>query len=55
MADYLRQETGGVVSDATLQAFCQRSREMIGWLEGLGVRFAATVPPRKTSYPAQSL
>ncbi|MGY2487360.1 FAD-binding protein [Cupriavidus sp. CP313] len=53
MADYLRQETGGVVSDATLQAFCQRSREMIGWLEGLGVRFAATVPPRKTSYPAQ--
>ncbi|WP_439672484.1 FAD-binding protein [Cupriavidus necator] len=53
MADYLRQETGGVVSDATLQAFCQRSREMIGWLEGLGVGFAATVPPRKTSYPAQ--
>ncbi|RDK06333.1 FAD-binding protein [Cupriavidus lacunae] len=53
MADYLRQETGGVVSDATLQDFCQRSREMIGWLEALGTRFAATVPPRKTSYPAQ--
>jgi len=53
MADYLRQETGGVVSEATLQAFCERSRDMIGWLEGLGVGFAATVPPRKTSYPAQ--
>lgn len=53
MAGYLRQETGGVVSDATLQDFCQRSREMIAWLEGLGAGFAATVPPRKTSYPAQ--
>lgn len=53
MADYLRQETGEVVSEATLQAFCERSRDMIGWLESVGVRFAATVPPRKTSYPAQ--
>ncbi|SPK75639.1 3-oxo-5-alpha-steroid 4-dehydrogenase (plasmid) [Cupriavidus taiwanensis] len=53
MADYLRQETGGVVSEAALQSFCERSRDMLAWLEGLGVRFAATVPPRKTSYPAQ--
>ncbi|WP_354673600.1 FAD-binding protein [Cupriavidus alkaliphilus] len=53
MAGYLRQETGGVVSDATLQDFCENSRAMLGWLEALGVRFAATVPPRKTSYPAQ--
>ncbi|QRQ84085.1 FAD-binding protein [Cupriavidus oxalaticus] len=53
MADYLRQETGGVVSEATLQSFCERSRDMLAWLEDVGVRFAATVPPRKTSYPAQ--
>jgi 3-oxo-5alpha-steroid 4-dehydrogenase len=53
MAGYLRQETEGVVSDATLQDFCQRSHEMIGWLEALGARFVATMPPRKTSYPAQ--
>ncbi|BDB26472.1 FAD-binding protein [Cupriavidus sp. P-10] len=53
MADYLRQEAGEVVSEASLQAFCEHSRDMIGWLEGVGVRFAATVPPRKTSYPAQ--
>ncbi len=53
MADYLRQETGEVIREATLQAFCERSRDMIGWLEGVGVRFASAVPPRKTSYPAQ--
>jgi 3-oxo-5alpha-steroid 4-dehydrogenase len=53
MADYLRQETGDVVSEAALQAFCRGSRDMLAWLEHLGVRFDAAMPPRKTSYPAQ--
>ncbi|AJG23924.1 FAD-binding protein [Cupriavidus basilensis] len=53
MAAYLRQEVGDAVGDATLHAFCERSAGMIAWLEQLGARFAATVPPRKTSYPAQ--
>uniref|UniRef100_UPI003F49331B FAD-binding protein n=1 Tax=Cupriavidus yeoncheonensis TaxID=1462994 RepID=UPI003F49331B len=53
MADYLRQEVGDVVSETTLQSFCARSRDMLGWLEGLGAGFSAAMPPRKTSYPAQ--
>ncbi|QQX89150.1 FAD-binding protein (plasmid) [Cupriavidus necator] len=53
MADYLRQEVGDVVSETTLQAFCARSPEMLSWLEGLGVKFSAAMPPRKTSYPSQ--
>lgn len=53
MAAYLRQEVGDAVGNGTLQAFCERSTGMIAWLEQLGARFAPTVPPRKTSYPAQ--
>ncbi|MGE8365918.1 FAD-binding protein [Cupriavidus sp.] len=53
MAAYLSQEVGDAVQAGTLEDFCTRSREMISWLEGHGVAFASSVPPRKTSYPAQ--
>lgn len=51
MQDYLRHEVNGVVSDATLQRFCQDSVANLQWLEEQGVRFASTMPPYKTSYP----
>jgi 3-oxo-5alpha-steroid 4-dehydrogenase len=52
MRDYLRHEVNGVVSDATLQQFCDESRSQLRWLEEQGARFAATMPAYKTSYPA---
>lgn len=51
MYDYLRHETGDVVSPATLRKFCEGSRAMIEWLSGHGVGFGASMPPLKTSYP----
>lgn len=51
MADYLKHEVNGVVSDATLQKFCQDSTANLAWLEAQGARFAATMPDHKTSYP----
>jgi len=51
MQDYLRHEVNGVVSDATLQRFCQDSVANLQWLEEQGVRFDSTMPPYKTSYP----
>ena len=51
MFAYLQQEVGDAVSAATLKRFCAGSIDMLRWLERLGVRFAASVPPRKTSYP----
>jgi 3-oxo-5alpha-steroid 4-dehydrogenase len=52
MHEYLQKEVGDAVSPAALRAFCERSVEMIEWLESLGVEFDAAVPPHKTSYPA---
>jgi 3-oxo-5alpha-steroid 4-dehydrogenase len=52
MYEYLCMEVGDAVDRATLRDFCQRSVEMIEWLEAHGVEFDATVPPCKTSYPA---
>lgn len=52
MFDYLRQETGEVVSVETLRAFCDNSAAMIDWLAAHGVAFDASMPPVKTSYPA---
>ena len=52
MYEYLRQEVGDAVSSATLRDFCDRSVEMIEWLEAHGVEFDSSVPPCKTSYPA---
>ncbi len=52
MYEYLCMEVGEAVDRATLRDFCDRSVEMIEWLEAHGVEFDATVPPCKTSYPA---
>jgi 3-oxo-5alpha-steroid 4-dehydrogenase len=52
MYEYLRREVGEAVSEATLRTFCAESAAMISWLESLGVEFDPTVPPQKTSYPA---
>lgn len=51
MADYLSHEVNGVVSDKTLARFCNESVENLQWLEQQGVRFDATMPAYKTSYP----
>lgn len=51
MFNYLRQETGDAVSETTLRRFCADSRDLIGWLESIGVSFDSDVPPPKTSYP----
>ncbi len=55
MADYLRHEVNGVVSDETVQRFCNESVANLQWLEALGVRFAATMPKYKTSYPPDGI
>lgn len=53
MFDYLKHETQGVVSDATLRKFCADSVSNLSWLEGHGARYAHSVPPGgKTSYPS---
>ena len=54
MFAYLRQETGGVVSDETLRRFCASSPAMIDWLEANGARYRATLCPYKTSYPTDA-
>jgi 3-oxo-5alpha-steroid 4-dehydrogenase len=51
MFQYLRMEVKGVVSDATLRDFCERSRENLRWLEAAGVPFEGSLCPHKTSYP----
>lgn len=53
MQDYLRKEVNGVVSEATLQRFCESSVANLAWLEQQGVRFGATMPGFKTSYPPE--
>jgi 3-oxo-5alpha-steroid 4-dehydrogenase len=51
MQAYLRQEVNGIVSDALLQRFCEDSASNLAWLESHGVRFDASMPDHKTSYP----
>jgi len=51
MFDYLRREVNGAVSDDTLRRFCDESADNLAWLEQQGARFAAQMPPTKTSYP----
>ena len=53
MFDYLRHETQGVVSDATLWRFCEGSVDNLQWLQAQGVRFDAAMPDFKTSYPPE--
>ena len=52
MADYLREEIGGVVSEEALQAFCRESASNLDWLSEHGVRFDSSLCPVKTSYPS---
>lgn len=54
MFAYLRQETRGVVSEATLRRFCEQSPAMIDWLEAQGARFEGTLCPYLTSYPTDA-
>ncbi|MGV9193435.1 FAD-binding protein [Microbacterium sp. MC2] len=54
MFDYLKQETRGVVSDATLRRFCEGSVEQIAWLEKQGAKYRGTLAPYKTSYPTDA-
>lgn len=53
MCEYLKHEVNSVVSDATLERFCQDSAANLAWLESHGARFAATMPDHKTSYPPE--
>lgn len=49
--NYLVQEVGDAVDEATLREFCRQSPETITWLEDQGARFASSLAPYKTSYP----
>lgn len=49
--NYLKQEAGDAVDEATLRSFCEQSPGMIMWLEKQGAQFAGGVAPYKTSYP----
>ena len=53
MFDYLKHETQGVISDATLRTFCDDSISNLRWLEGHGAQYSHSLPPGgKTSYPS---
>ena len=52
MLNYLRQEAGDAVSEATLQRFCDDSVANFDWLAHNGVPFEASYCPFKTSYPS---
>ncbi|MBN9202826.1 MAG: FAD-dependent oxidoreductase, partial [Microbacterium chocolatum] len=54
MFNYLKQETRGVVPDATLRRFCEGSVEQIAWLEKQGAKYRGTLAPYKTSYPTDA-
>lgn len=49
--NYLKQEVGDAVDDATLRRFCEESPGMIPWLEEQGATFGSSVAHYKTSYP----
>jgi len=52
MFEYLKLETGSVVSEATLRRFCEESNANLQWLESHGVQFAGTLAdPPKCDYP----
>lgn len=51
MFNYLRLEVGDAISEKALRAFCEGSRDLLGWLESIGAAFESDVPPPKTSYP----
>jgi 3-oxo-5alpha-steroid 4-dehydrogenase len=51
MFRYLKIETQGVVSDKTLQRFCDSSCETLDWLVQRGVKFNERLYSKKTGYP----
>lgn len=51
MYRYLKLEVGDAVSETTLRRFCDDSRGLIEWLEGMGANFDSDAIPPKTSYP----
>lgn len=51
MADYLKHEVNGVVSEETVRRFSEQSVANLLWLEVQGARFDARMPSYKTSYP----
>ncbi len=55
MFKYLRQETGDAVSHDTLRRFCEGSRDLLAWLESIGVQFQSYDQPPKTSYPRDGI
>jgi len=52
MFNYLKLETGGIVSDETLRDFCEQSAPTIEWMIGHGTDFRPSLFPKKTSFPA---
>jgi len=52
MFNYLKLETGEIVSDKTLRDFCEKSAPTIDWIKSNGVDLRGTLWPHKTSYPA---
>ncbi|MFC6981102.1 FAD-dependent oxidoreductase [Microbulbifer taiwanensis] len=53
MLEYLKRETGGVVSEQTLRRFCSDSIANLDWLQHCGVPFDGTAYDKKTSYPPE--
>ena len=51
MADYLRREVGGFVSDETVRRFAEDSCDSLAFLERHNVHFSGPPAPKKTSYP----
>jgi 3-oxo-5alpha-steroid 4-dehydrogenase len=51
MLRYLREETGGAVSEEVLADFCGESLESLRWLESLGLAFSTDFYPHKTTQP----
>ena len=51
MFNYLRLETGDIVSEETLRRFCENSAGDLDWLMSHGVQFSGPVWKQKTSYP----
>lgn len=52
--EYLKLETQGIVSEATLRDFCDGSVAMVDWLMAQGVPFDPSLCPVKTSYPTDA-
>jgi len=51
MADYLRKEVDGLVTDDTVRQFAEDSIETLAFLERCGVHFSGPKAPKKTSHP----